>query len=148
MLNGSSTDIIAGICELVLEAQDVDRLERFYRRLGLSPLAREDDRVWLAAGERVRLGIWSPGEKEHADRGGRHVHFALSVARGTLERLDEELRAEGFEVKGPLEHEGGDRSLYVFDPEGNRLELWDFFRDGDGAEHGVAALADEDGKRV
>src|SRR5690242_9466380 len=39
-----------GICELVLEARDLRVLERFYRRLGMSLLAREDDRIWLAAG--------------------------------------------------------------------------------------------------
>jgi catechol-2,3-dioxygenase len=113
-------------------------LEGFYRRLGLSVLAREPDRVWLAAGERARLGLWSPGAKEHADRGGRHVHFALSAGRGTLERLTLELRDAGIAVEGPVEHDGGDRSIYVSDPEGNRVELWDFFRDGDG----VAALAE------
>ena len=32
---------IDGICELVLEADDLGVLERFYRRLGLEVLARE-----------------------------------------------------------------------------------------------------------
>jgi catechol-2,3-dioxygenase len=132
-----------GICELVLGSSDLGALERFYRALGLDVLAREDDRVWLAAGDRTRLGIWSPGVKEHADRGGRHVHFALSTARGTLERLTHELRGDGVAVEGPVEHEGGDRSIYVSDPEGNRVELWDFFRDGDGDDAGVDALAQD-----
>ena len=92
-------------------------------------------------GDRSRLGIWSPGPKEHDDRGGRQVHFALSVARSTLRELGARLRAEGHPVKGPVEHDGGDLSLYVTDPEGNRLELWDFFRDGDGADAGVDGLA-------
>jgi catechol-2,3-dioxygenase len=131
-----------GFCEVVLETRDPDRLERFYRRLGLALLAREEDRVWLAAGERSRLGIWSPGLKEHADRGGRHVHFALSTGRGTLERLAGELRGDGVAVEGPVEHDGGDRSVYFSDPEGNRVELWDFFRDGDGVHEGVDALAE------
>ena len=126
-----------GICELVLEARDLGVLERFYQRLGLTVLAREDDRIWLAAGERSRLGIWSPGAKEHADRGGRHVHFALSAARGTLERLTSDLRGDGVSVEGPIEHDGGDRSIYFSDPEGNRVELWDFFR----RHAGVEALA-------
>ena len=129
-----------GICELVLEAEDIGRLERFYRALGLTELSREGDRVWLAAGPDTRIGIWSPGIKEHADRGGRHVHFALSVSRGTLERLAAELRTRGADVEGPIEHAGGDRSIYVFDPEGNRVELWDFFQDGDGRYEGVGAL--------
>jgi catechol-2,3-dioxygenase len=131
-----------GICELVLETTDIEALERFYTGLGLTVLTREDDRVWLAAGKRARLGLWSPGPKEHDDRGGRHVHFALSMPRGTLRRRCEDLRGAGHMVKGPIEHDGGDLSVYVTDPAGNRLELWDFFRDGDGAEEGVGALAD------
>lgn len=87
---------IAGICELVLETDDVERLQGFYEELGLRRLLTEDaDRVWLQAGDRCRLGIWSPA--------------------------------------------------YFFDPAGNRVEIWDFFRDGDGAEDGVMALADGDG---
>jgi catechol-2,3-dioxygenase len=49
---------------------------------------------------------------------------------GRLEWLTGELRLEGIAVEGPVEHEGGDRSIYFSDPEGNRAELWDFFRDG------------------
>ena len=130
-----------GICELVLEARDLERLERFYLWLGLTPLSRDCDRVWLAAGSRCRLGIWSPGPKEHDDRGGRHVHFALSVSGGTLERITAKLRRHGIDVEGPVEHEGGDRSLYLSDPEGNRVELWDYFTDGDGDAAGVGGLA-------
>lgn len=132
-----------GICELVLETEDVAGLQGFYRDLGLEPLLEEDGRVWLAAGERCRLGIWPPGEKEFSDRGGRHVHFALSVDSGKLDSLSEGLRRRGVEVEGPVEHDGGDRSAYFFDPAGNRVELWDFFRDGDGAEGGVMALAED-----
>lgn len=28
---------------------------------------------------------------------------------------------------GPVKHDGGDRSLYVSDPEGNIVEAWDHF---------------------
>ena len=131
-----------GFCELTLETDDIGALERFYvELLGLAVLARDDDRVWLAAGERARLGLWSPGEKEFDDRGGRHVHFAFAVAPGQLDTLAERLRAHGVEARGPLAHRGGDRSLYVRDPAGNVVELWDFFERGDGARDGVAALA-------
>jgi catechol-2,3-dioxygenase len=135
----------AGICELVLETDDVEGLQRFYRDLGLELLREEGERVWLAVGERCRLGIWSPGEKEFSDRGGRHVHFALSVGSDGLEALSEDLRSRGVEVQGPVEHDGGDRSVYFFDPAGNRVELWDFFRDGRGAKDGVMALAEDGG---
>ncbi|HEU5252947.1 MAG TPA: VOC family protein [Solirubrobacterales bacterium] len=133
---------VDGICELVLETEDVQGLRGFYEGLGLRLLLEEEGRVWLALGERCRLGIWPPGEKEHSDRGGRHVHFALSVHGDELDSLTRELRDRSVEVEGPVEHDGGDRSAYFFDPAGNRVELWDFFRDGDGAADGVMALAE------
>jgi len=35
---------------------------------------------------------------------------------------------------------GGDRSIYVENPEGNVVEVCDFFTRGDGAREGVGAL--------
>jgi catechol-2,3-dioxygenase len=126
---------IDGFCELTLEARDMARLESFYTEtFGLEVLAREDDRIWLAAGRNARLGLWSPGEKEFGDEGGRHVHFAFAAAPGTLDGLAERLDRE------PIEHEGGDRSLYVEDPEGNVVEVWDFFAREEGRREGVEAL--------
>jgi catechol-2,3-dioxygenase len=128
---------IDGFCELTLEARDMALLESFYTDvLGLEVLAREDDRIWLSAGTDARLGIWSPGEKEFGDRGGRHVHFAFAVEPGTLDGLAAQLGSD------PVEHDGGDRSLYVEDPEGNVVELWDFFKRGQGRRQGVEALRD------
>ena len=124
-----------GFAELTLETRDLAGLEAFYGDvLGLELLAREDDRIWLAAGEHARLGLWAPGEKEFGDRGGAHVHFAFSAAPGRLDALAERLRSHGAEVRGPEEHDGGDRSLYVEDPEGNVVEVWDFFARGDRVE--------------
>ena len=41
--------------------------------------------------------------------------------------MSERLAAHGVAVRGPERHDGGDRSLYVEDPEGNVVEVWDFF---------------------
>ena len=132
-------------CELTLETRDLAVLERFYTTaFELPVLAREDDRVRLAVGDGGRLGLWSPGPKEFGDRGGRHVHYALSAGAGELDHIDRRLRELDAAPRGPVEHDGGDRSLYVEDPEGNLVEVWEFFVDGDGAEDGVAPLADEE----
>jgi catechol-2,3-dioxygenase len=128
-----------GFAELTLETRDPEVLERFYTGVfGLEVLAREDDRIWLAAGPNARLGLWTPGEKEFGDEGGRHVHFALSAAPGRLDEVARRLRDAGVPVRGPEEHDGGDRSLYAEDPEGNVVEVWDFF----GRGRPVEALAD------
>jgi catechol-2,3-dioxygenase len=120
--------MITGLCEVTLKARDVRRLERFYAEvLGLDVIARDDDRIWLAVGERGRLGIWTPGKKEFGDEGGAHVHFAMAVEPRSLEGKAARLRERGVSVEGPVEHRGGDRSIYFRDPEGNVAELWDFF---------------------
>jgi catechol-2,3-dioxygenase len=130
-----------GFCELTLEARDPGALAGFYKSLfGWDEISKDDDRVWLGCGERSRLGLWTSGAKEFGDEGGRHVHFALSVQPGQLDALLGELRARGIEHRGPVEHDGGDRSVYFEDPEGNVVEAWDFFEHGDGAEDGVDAL--------
>ena len=136
------TPFVDGFCEVTLETSDRQALEEFYcSALGLEVLSRGDDRTWLACGQRARLGLWTPGQKEFGDEGGRHVHFALSVTSGSLDSACGRLRELGIDFRGPIEHAGGDRSLYVEDPCGNVLELWDFFRSGEGAAGGVAALA-------
>jgi catechol-2,3-dioxygenase len=132
--------MIDSFAELTLQARDPRRLERFYREaFGFETLAREDDRVWLGVGRTARLGLWSPGPKEFGDRGGRHVHFAFNAEPGTLDELARRLAGRAG-VRGPVEHPGGDRSIYVEDPEGNTVEVWDFFRRGGGARDGVNAL--------
>jgi catechol-2,3-dioxygenase len=132
--------VIDAFAELTLETRDPALLESFYREaFGFEVLSRDDDRTWLGVGERARLGLWTPGEKEFGDEGGRHVHFALSASPGTLDALAERVR-EHASVSGPVEHPGGDRSIYLEDPEGNVVEVWDFFSHGDGARDGVEAL--------
>lgn len=133
--------LIAGVAELTLETDDLPELERFYTQvLGLAVIDRQDDRIRLALGESTRLGLWSPGEKEFGDRGGRHVHFAVSVTPRSLDHLAERLREVGVQHRGPVEHPGADRSLYFEDPAGNLVEAGDFFKAGKGAEGGVEAL--------
>jgi catechol-2,3-dioxygenase len=140
-----ATCLVDGVCEVTLETSDRSALEAFYSSaLGLKMLSREADRTWLACGPRARLGLWTPGEKEFGDEGGRHVHFALSVSPGVLNVVCGRLREVGVEFQGPVEHPGGDRSLYCEDPAGNVLELWDFFQRREGIE-GVDALASSDG---
>ncbi len=130
-----------GICELTLETTDLEALTSFYTEvIGLPFLSGEDDRVWLECGPNTRLGLWCPGDKEFGDEGGRHVHFAFSVEPGVLDELAGRLESHEREFRGPVDHDGGDRSLYFEDPAGNLVEAWDFFKRGDGGRAGVDAL--------
>ncbi len=141
MSAAATSTSICGLAEITLEARDLAGMERFYAEtLELEVLSREGDRVWLALGPGTRLGLWSPGRKEFGDRGGRHVHFALSASPQQLDRLNRRLAVQGVDVHGPVEHPGGDRSIYFQDPAGNVVEAWDFFEQGQGARQGTEAL--------
>jgi catechol-2,3-dioxygenase len=130
-----------GFCELALEAVDPRALADFYTDVfGWTELSTDSDRIWLGCGKRSRLGLWSRGRKEFGDEGGRHVHFALSIQPGELDQLVRKLADHRVDHEGPIEHEGGDRSVYLEDPEGNVVEVWDFFEHGEGARDGVDAL--------
>jgi catechol-2,3-dioxygenase len=119
---------VRGFAELTLMAEGRDALASFYEVVfAMRRLSEDDDRIWLAVGDGARLGIWSPGAKEHNDRGGRHVHFAFSVTPGTLDDIVARARTAGLEPEGPVRHDGGDRSTYLSDPAGNRVEAWDFY---------------------
>ena len=140
-MGGQPSCLVDGVCEVTLQTINRPALEHFYgAAFGLELLSRDTDRTWLACGTQARLGLWTPGEKEFGDEGGRHVHFALSVQPGLLELACRRLRELGIEFEGPVDHPGGDRSLYCEDPAGNVVELWDFFHTGKGASDGVAAL--------
>ncbi|WP_205697442.1 VOC family protein [Conexibacter sp. SYSU D00693] len=122
---------VGGFGELTLQVRDRPAMERFYEQVvGLERLAREDDRTWLAAGEDARLGLWLPGEKEFGDEGGAHVHYAFSATPEQLDALVRRLQEQAVDHRGPVEHDGGDRSIYFEDPEGNVVEVWDIFGRG------------------
>jgi catechol-2,3-dioxygenase len=133
--------VITGFSEMTLEARDLRALARFYvDAFGLTELSCDHDRIWLAVGAHARLGIWKPGRREFGDEGGRHVHFAFAAEPGELDALARRLRAQGVAIEGPHEHDGGDRSLYVRDPEGNVVEAWDLFQRG-GTVHSLRDAA-------
>lgn len=139
--NERARGLTRGFCELALETRDPRASARFYMDVfGWSWLKGDDDRVWLGCGGRSRLGLWSPGSKEFGDEGGRHVHFAVAIEPGCFDKLLKRLHELGVGHRGPVEHEGGDRSVYFRDEEGNVVEAWDFFERGEGERAGVDAL--------
>lgn len=124
---------VSGLVELVLEVGDLERSERFYHGvLGLPVLERwgpPRPAVWLAMGRHARLGLWpseTGGAKAlHGGRGGAHVHFALGIQAAHVHSALAELRDVGLDVEGPVVFDEGDSSIYITDPDGNVVELWD-----------------------
>ena len=121
---------VTGVSELVLEVVDLEAAERFYADvLGLPVVERWTDReaVWLMAGDRTRIGLWTPQVGLARGRGGIHVHFAMHVPPDAYDATVATLRERGQEVE---EHRfasyDDSRAAYVTDPDGNVVELWTY----------------------
>ena len=120
-----------GLFEMVLEVADLAAAERFYAdHLGLPVVERwGDDRpaTWLALGREGFLGLWpvaTGGAKAiHGGRGGSHVHFAIRVPLGALDAAQARLEALGYRVEDGWDFGGGNRAIYLDDPDGNVVEL-------------------------
>jgi catechol 2,3-dioxygenase-like lactoylglutathione lyase family enzyme len=121
---------VTGVNELVLEVADLAAAERFYADvLGLPVVERWTDReaVWLMAGDRTRIGLWTPQVGLAGGRGGVHVHFAMHVPPERYDAAVGALRERGQDVEEhrfPAYDES--RAAYVTDPDGNVVELWTY----------------------
>jgi catechol 2,3-dioxygenase-like lactoylglutathione lyase family enzyme len=121
---------VTGVNELVLEVSDLERAERFYADvLGLPVVERWQDReaVWVMAGDRTRIGLWTPQVGLAGGRGGVHVHFAMHVPPERYDRAVGALRERGQDVEEHAFPSYEDsRAAYVTDPDGNVVELWTY----------------------
>jgi catechol-2,3-dioxygenase len=118
---------VTGVNELVLETLDLDAAAHFYAGvLGFPVVSRSEDRVWLMAGERTRIGLWTPQVGIAQGRGGVHVHYAMHIAESDFDAAVERLREHGYEPEVVEFEETDSRAAYVTDPDGNVVELWTY----------------------
>ena len=111
---------------LALEVKYVDRMAAFYEAfLDLDVVDATDERAVLSAGD-TELRLRAPGG---VPRGGLHTHYALTVPEREYDDWYDRL-GERFDLVE--ETFGGARSLYVYDPEGNCVELGERAVDGPG----------------
>ena len=137
------------ISHLVMEVTDIDQAERFYAgALGMEPICRDQGewgqvRIILKNGtgqlmflEKVeklsaRSRFCGPDETNVPDTGSglryKGAHLAISV--GSLQEYDEiynVLESNGAYLEGDLraaQRKPGEKSVYFYDPFGNRLQL-------------------------
>jgi SAM-dependent methyltransferase/catechol 2,3-dioxygenase-like lactoylglutathione lyase family enzyme len=121
---------VHGVSELVLEVADLEAAERFYTgALGLPVVERyaSGEAIWLMAGDHARIGLWLPQLGVAGGRGGAHVHFALHVENQDFDASVRRLREHGLtpQIESRRRYRpSASRSAYVFDPDGNCVELW------------------------
>ncbi|ELY40286.1 VOC family protein [Natronorubrum tibetense] len=109
--------MLTGLSWLALEAKYLDRARSFYEgTLDLTPLERGDGELAFEAGE-TDLVLRRP---DGVPRGGLHTHYAFSIPEAEYDdwwdRLSEDYDLEEAQF-GPAS------SLYLYDPDGNCVEL-------------------------
>ncbi|ELY82137.1 VOC family protein [Natrinema gari] len=102
---------------LALEATDLEPVRKFYaERLGLTVRAQRADELVFAAGE-ADLVCRRP---DAFPRGGLHTHYAFSIPAGEYDDWWARL-ATTYDLEEA--QFGSARSLYLYDPEENCVEL-------------------------
>ncbi len=115
--------MVERLSHLLLHVRDLPAAERFYVDL-LECTVRErttlrDGRPLVALRQGLGLTLFP-------DRpaGARTIdHFAFRVH--DLRTLQERLQGAGYAVEGPVQTATYGTSIYVYDPDGNRVELHD-----------------------
>jgi catechol-2,3-dioxygenase len=119
--------MLSGLSWLALEVKDVAAASEFYGDvLDMDPLA--DDAVPGALAQSGEQAAYGAGDTavvcrrpDAVPRGGLHTHFAMSIPAGEYDDWWTRLEDAGFDLD---EHVFGDaRSLYLYDTEGNCVEL-------------------------
>lgn len=111
---------VLGIGGFFIRSNDPAALNAWYRdTLGL---AADDNGLWNpAAGPTVFATF--PSDTDYFGRPDQQVMLSFRVA--DLDAMLAQLRDKGAEVDGePQEMAGIGRFVWVVDPEGNRIELW------------------------
>ncbi len=106
---------VQAIEEIVIEVSDIGRAIAFYEGVvGLKLRSRGPQEAWFKVGDQW-LAVFEKG------REGIGPHFAFRVAEEDVERVRQTMEARGVPVE-TLDYSGGP-SVYVRDPDGNKIEL-------------------------
>ncbi|GEM49939.1 bleomycin resistance protein [Deinococcus cellulosilyticus] len=131
------TSPIRDLLSLTLEVNHLQKARDFYEKvIGLQVLSFDEDQGNCTLGfpSGQRLNLWMPVTRQQNSerlsrvraRGGTHVHWAMQIPRGTLQRAREHLGQSGIpwqEINLASEDQPADIGLYFWDPAFHGLEL-------------------------
>ncbi|MDE2221217.1 MAG: VOC family protein [Gammaproteobacteria bacterium] len=120
------------INHVVFNVHNLDEAVKFYTEVvGMKLITRFDDRkmAFVSFGERHHdIGLFEVGGTPEHDRqwhGFNHLAMEYEGGPEILDKLHEKLLGSGAKIDNLEGHAGGrHKSVYFFDPDGNRLEFY------------------------
>lgn len=114
---------------VVLYVSNLERSADFYRNtLGFNEIARQPGVAAFSSGRThhelllIEIGK-DPKARGAVETGLYHIGFKIGDTAEALKEAYSELKAKGVEIAGMSDH-FVTHSLYIFDPDGNELELY------------------------
>lgn len=120
---------VTGLGGIFFKANDAEKLRAWYREhLGIES---EGDGgftfQWREAAQPEKIGqtVWSifSGKTKYFEPS--KAPFMINYRVENLDKVLEQLKAEGVEVDDRIEEYEYGRFAWIMDPEGNRIELWE-----------------------
>lgn len=113
---------------VVLKMRDLEAAKRFYAgTLGMKISSESDIAVFFRfADYHHDIGVFKVGEDAQPPTENQVglLHFALVVdSQEALVEMHRHLKDQGVEIEAMFDH-GMTRSLYIYDPEGNAIEIY------------------------
>ncbi|MBL0374523.1 VOC family protein [Rhizobium sp. KVB221] len=114
---------ITGIGGLFFRARDPQGLgDWYFTHLGINPAAQDyDGPVWR---QTAGITVFAPFQQQSDYFGSPDKNWAINFRVRDLERMVEQLRNAGIEVTIDPEVYPNGRFATLYDPEGNRIDLW------------------------
>ncbi len=120
---------VVGIGGIFIKSPDSERLQAWYQeRLGLQDVPGQGVTLkWRAyeKPEREHLTIWStfPDTSNYFDHSG--APFMINYIVDDLDAILGKLKQQGVEIDPKQEDHPYGRFAWIYDPDGNKIELWE-----------------------
>jgi predicted enzyme related to lactoylglutathione lyase len=119
---------VTSVGGIFFTSEDPEQLKHWYQtHLGLAIDEWGTNFEWRQADDSSRKGFtqWSPHQPDGGKFGQTNQSFMLNYRVQNLDRLLAQLRSEGVEVVGEVEHVPYGKFAHIKDLEGNVVELWE-----------------------
>jgi glyoxylase I family protein len=111
--------LVTGIGGIFFRSKDNKALAKWYQEhFGIEA---GGDQVW---NQEAGMTVFAPF-KHDTDYFGSQQQFMINFRVSDLSKLLEELRSKGVKTEPGMQEESYGKFAWVYDPEGNKIELWE-----------------------